>query len=57
MSLKPDLARKHFDNFFRNTVHIGLPVIEFKGIKSKVKQGDELEIDLRAGVIKNLTSG
>ncbi len=44
-------------NFFRNTVHIGVPVIECKGIKSKVKQGDELKVDLKAGMINNITSG
>jgi 3-isopropylmalate/(R)-2-methylmalate dehydratase small subunit len=43
-------------NFFRNAIHIGVPVIECRGIKSKVKQGDELKVDLRAGVIKNLTT-
>jgi 3-isopropylmalate/(R)-2-methylmalate dehydratase small subunit len=44
-------------NFFRNAVHIGVPVIELPGIKSKVSQGDELEVDLSAGVLKNLTTG
>lgn len=43
--------------FFRNAIHAGLPVIELKGIKSKVKEGDEIEVDLRGGVIKNLTTG
>jgi 3-isopropylmalate/(R)-2-methylmalate dehydratase small subunit len=44
-------------NFFRNAVHIGVPIIELPGIKSKVKQGDELEVNLQTGIIKNLTSG
>ncbi len=44
-------------NFFRNSIHLGLPIIEYKGIKQKVKEGDELEVDLHAGVIKNLASG
>jgi 3-isopropylmalate/(R)-2-methylmalate dehydratase small subunit len=43
-------------NFFRNSINLGLPVIEYKGIRDKVKQGDELEIDLRAGTIRNLTT-
>ncbi len=42
-------------NFFRNSIHLGLPVIECIGIKAMVNQGDELEIDLRNGIIKNLT--
>ncbi len=44
-------------NFMRNSLHHALPVIVCKGIKSKVKQGDELEIDLAAGTITNLTTG
>ena len=35
---------------------IGLPLIEFKDIKKYVKEGDELEVDLHAGQIKNLSS-
>jgi 3-isopropylmalate/(R)-2-methylmalate dehydratase small subunit len=44
-------------NFLRNTIHIGVPVIEYRGIKNKVKQGDELEVNLKAGTIQNLTTG
>ncbi len=43
-------------NFFRNSFAVGLPIIEYKGIKQKVKEGDELEVDLNAGEIKNLTT-
>ncbi len=43
--------------FQRNSINLGLPVIELKGIKSKVKEGDELEVDLNTGVIKNITTG
>lgn len=38
-------------------MNVGLPIIEYKGIKQKVKEGAELEADLRAGEIKNLTTG
>jgi 3-isopropylmalate/(R)-2-methylmalate dehydratase small subunit len=44
-------------NFLRNSIHIGVPVIELPGIKSKVSQGDELEVDLKAGTVQNLTTG
>ena len=43
-------------NFFRNSVWMGLPVVECPGIKKNVNDGDELELDLAAGVIKNLTT-
>ena len=51
------IAESFDRNFFRNSIHLGLPIIEYKGIKQKVKEGDKLEVDLRAGKIKNLTSG
>ncbi len=44
-------------NFIRNSTHHALPIITCKGIKEKVRQGDELEIDLVAGSILNLTTG
>ena len=44
-------------NFYRNSVHLGLPIIECEGIKKKVKEGDELEVDLGLGIIRNMTSG
>jgi 3-isopropylmalate dehydratase, small subunit len=42
-------------NFFRNSVEHGLPVIECPGIHAATEEGDELEVDLKTGVIKNLT--
>ena len=39
--------------FFRNAVNIGLPVLEIK--EFHIASGDELEIDLRSGTLKNLT--
>lgn len=44
-------------NFLHNTIHVGVPVIELPGVKNKVKQGDELEVDLKAGTIRNLARG
>lgn len=51
------IAESFDRNFFRNSMNVGLPIIEYKGIKQKVKEGAELEADLRAGEIKNLTTG
>jgi len=42
--------------FFRNSINIGLPIIEVDGISKKVNTGDELEVDLDNGVIRNITS-
>ena len=45
--------------FYRNALNIGLPVIECKDVSSLIDLGDEVEVDLRTGVItdktKNLT--
>jgi len=43
-------------NFIRNSVHYGLAVVEIPGITKMVKDGDKLELDLEAGVVKNLTN-
>jgi 3-isopropylmalate/(R)-2-methylmalate dehydratase small subunit len=42
--------------FFRNSINIGLPVIECKGIHDAVKEGDEIVVDLEAGKVQNLTT-
>ncbi len=39
--------------FFSNAINIGLPVLEVPDLEAD--SGDELEIDLKAGVVKNLT--
>jgi 3-isopropylmalate/(R)-2-methylmalate dehydratase small subunit len=44
-------------NFLHNTINVGVPVIELPGITNKVKQGDELEVDLKVGYVRNLTTG
>ena len=42
--------------FYRNAINIGLPLIEVKGISKNVSQGDELEINMKKGILKNLTT-
>jgi 3-isopropylmalate/(R)-2-methylmalate dehydratase small subunit len=43
-------------NFKRNGIHHGLPVVEVKGIMAGAKTGDELEVDLAGGTVKNLAT-
>jgi len=43
--------------FFRNSINVGLPVIEAPEAVDKIEEGDELEIDIEKGVIRNLTKG
>ncbi|MBP7055640.1 MAG: 3-isopropylmalate dehydratase small subunit [Candidatus Omnitrophica bacterium] len=39
--------------FFRNAINIGLPIIESKEAADGIKDGDIVEVDIKAGVIKN----
>lgn len=47
------LAKSFARIFFRNAINIGLPVIECD--TDKIAAGDELEIDLERGIIKDVT--
>src|SRR5215207_5211058 len=40
--------------FYRNSFTIGLPALEIPAIKDKVKQGDELSIDIAKFIVQNL---
>jgi 3-isopropylmalate/(R)-2-methylmalate dehydratase small subunit len=42
--------------FTRNCINVGLPVIS-PGIDAQITQGDEIEVDLAQGYIRNLRSG
>lgn len=42
--------------FYRNAINIGLPILECSEI-TEADDGDDLEIDLDAGTVKNLTQG
>ena len=43
--------------FFRNSINIGLPIIESQEASSRIDSGDELELFLGEGKIVNLTKG
>ena len=47
------LAKSFARIFFRNSINIGLPVLICD--TDKIDEGDMLEIDLRKGVVRNLT--
>lgn len=42
--------------FTRNCANLGVPVIVCPGIDEQIKEGDEIEIDLKGGVIRNITT-
>ena len=43
--------------FFRNAINIGLPLLECPEAVAATNAGDELEVDLATGKIKNFTRG
>ena len=49
------LAKSVARIFFRNAINLGLPVLICN--TDDINDGDELEVDLKAGTIRNTTSG
>ncbi|NLJ89396.1 MAG: 3-isopropylmalate dehydratase small subunit [Clostridiales bacterium] len=42
--------------FYRNSINIGLPIIECPEAVADIKEGDTLEIDFNNGIIKNIST-
>ncbi len=53
--VKAILAKSVARIFFRNAINLGLPVLICN--TDKINDGDELEVDLKAGTIKDITNG
>lgn len=51
------IARSFARIFYRNAINIGLPIIECEQAAIESDGGDEFEINLELGEIKNLTKG
>jgi len=51
------IAKSFARIFFRNAINIGLPILENKDLPDEVSKGDKIEIDLKNGIVKNLTTG
>jgi 3-isopropylmalate/(R)-2-methylmalate dehydratase small subunit len=49
------IAKSFARIFFRNSINIGLPILESVEASNSIKSGDKLEVDLVTGVIKNIT--
>lgn len=48
------IAKSFARIFFRNSINIGLPILELKEA-GKIEEGDDLEVDLSKGIVENLT--
>ncbi|MFC1948690.1 3-isopropylmalate dehydratase small subunit [Chloroflexota bacterium] len=51
------IARSFARIFFRNSINIGLPLLECEEAVDNIEAGNTVEVDLSAGRIKNLKSG
>lgn len=49
------IARNYARIFFRNSINIGLPILESIEAVEGTEDGDQLEIDLEQGIIRNVT--
>jgi 3-isopropylmalate/(R)-2-methylmalate dehydratase small subunit len=43
--------------FYRNAVNIGLQVLECPEVAEDVEDGDEVEVDMSSGIVRNITKG
>ena len=43
--------------FYRNALNIGLPIIECEAAARGIADGDQVEVDLEGGKVRNLTQG
>lgn len=50
------IAKSFARIFYRNAINIGLPILESKEAVDGIKEGDEIEIDLSKGLIRNVTT-
>ena len=51
------IARTFARIFYRNSINIGLPILECEEAADGIRAGDEVEVDFSKGEIKNLTKG
>ncbi len=43
--------------FYRNSINIGLPIVECPEAAAEINAGDEVEVDFDSGVITDVTTG
>ncbi len=51
------IAKSFARIFYRNAINIGLPILESPQAAEDIKEGDEIEVDLSTGEIKDHTNG
>lgn len=51
------IAKSFARIFYRNSINIGFPILECEEAVNDAKDGEELQVDFKTGVIKNITLG
>jgi 3-isopropylmalate/(R)-2-methylmalate dehydratase small subunit len=51
------IAKSFARIFYRNSINIGLPILESAEAVDNIKDGDALRVDLSSGIIYNLSTG
>jgi 3-isopropylmalate/(R)-2-methylmalate dehydratase small subunit len=51
------IAKSFARIFFRNSINIGLPILECASAVDAIAEGDEIEVEPATGTIRNLTRG
>ncbi len=51
------IAKSFARIFYRNAFNIGLPIFESPEAAGRIEEGDEVSVDVEAGVITNITKG
>lgn len=51
------IAKSFARIFYRNSINIGLAILECEAAAEGINEGDEVDIDFDTGAIKNLTTG
>jgi 3-isopropylmalate/(R)-2-methylmalate dehydratase small subunit len=51
------VARSFARIFYRNAINMGLPILECPQAAEEAESGQQLEVDLKAGQVRNLSNG
>ena len=51
------IAKSFARIFYRNSINIGMPILECKEAVDGIEEGDEVHVDLKTGVIHDLSNG
>jgi 3-isopropylmalate/(R)-2-methylmalate dehydratase small subunit len=51
------VARSFARIFYRNAINVGLPILECPQAAEEAESGQQLEVDLKAGQVRNLSNG